>query len=235
MCTVTFIPFQGVQYITSNRDESPVRRSHGLISQHQPEHHTIYFPLDQNSGGSWIALSDSGRAVCLLNGGYKPFVPDPPYRMSRGQVVIDAIRANDIKRYAEDSDFHRIAPFTLLLYEKGQFLQVVWDSHKKEISSLRSDEPRIWSSATLYSPEVREWRKSLFEKWLNDTNSIDIESIFQFHRMANGDPANDFIMNRNNEVQTLSITNIILKENSGSITHLELDKDLREEILIRYE
>jgi len=88
MCTVTFIPLPGVRFITSNRDESPMRQSHGLVSFHHPEHKAIYYPLDQDSGGSWIALADTGRVVCLLNGGYKPFIPNPPYRMSRGQLVI---------------------------------------------------------------------------------------------------------------------------------------------------
>jgi len=235
MCTVTFIPQPGVCFITSNRDESPMRPSHGLISKHQPEHNAIYYPLDQDSGGSWIALADTGRAVCLLNGGYSPFIPNPPYRMSRGQVVIDAVKTDDANGYVENYDFDGIAPFTLLIYEKDHFTQLVWDGQEKHLSQLLVDQPQIWSSATLYPPHVRTWRKSLFEKWLSETNSYDRESIIHFHQMTNGDPDNDFIMNRNDTVKTLSITNIILRENSGSIVHLELDKDTREEILIHYE
>jgi hypothetical protein len=234
MCTVTYIPQPGICFLTSNRDESPDRQSHGLISKHQPGHHSIYYPLDQDSGGSWIAMSDLGRAVCLLNGAYKPFVPNPPYRMSRGQVVVDAINADDSKKYIEDYVFDAIAPFTLLIYEQDHFIQLVWDGKEKHISSLSPDQPQIWSSATLYPPHVRVWRKSLFEKWLMETNTFDRESIMKFHQMTNGDHDNDFVMNRHDVVKTLSITNIILQDTSASMVHLALDKDSREEILIQY-
>ncbi len=212
-----------------------MRQSHGLISSHQPGHKSIYYPLDPDSGGSWIALADTGRVVCLLNGGFESFISNPPYRMSRGQVVLDAVNAEDSNLYVENFDFDGIAPFTLLIYEKEYFIELIWDGQEKHISPLPVDQPQIWSSATLYPPHVRAWRKSLFEKWLNETNSYDRESIIRFHQLTNGDPDNDFIMNRNDAVKTLSITNIILREDSGSIVHLQLDKDTREEILIHYD
>ena len=91
------------------------------------------------------------------------------------------------------------------------------------------------SSATLYPPEIRSWRKSLFDQWLEETKDINRESIIAFHQMANSDPDNDFIMNRNELVKTLSITSIQLNLTSGSILHLELDQDIREEIMIQYD
>jgi hypothetical protein len=132
----------------------------------------------------------------------------------------------------EDYDFDGIAPFTLLVYESDRFTELVWDGSQKHLRPLSIDQPQIWSSATLYPPHVRAWRKSLFEKWLDETSVYDRESIIAFHQMANGDPDNDFIMNRNELVKTLSITSIMLSENSGSVVHLQLDKNTREEILI---
>jgi len=221
--------------LTSNRDESPSRQSEGLTSTHQPDQYSIYFPLDKDSGGSWVALSETGRAACLLNGGYESFIPNPPYRMSRGQVVMDAIKAENAFTFVETYDFDRIAPFTLLIDEKDTFTELVWDGVEKHICSLPTDKPHIWSSATLYPPEVRAWRKSLFEKWISEQKSFDIESIIQFHRMANGDEENGFVMNRNEIVRTLSITNIALDAHKGSMIHVRLDKERREEINIHIE
>ncbi|MEP6646625.1 MAG: NRDE family protein [Saprospiraceae bacterium] len=234
MCTVTFIPFQGIRFLTSNRDESPSRQSHGLVSTHQPDYYNIYFPLDPDSGGSWIALSESGRAVCLLNGGFESFVPNPPYRMSRGQVVLNVVRSNDAKKYIEQYDFEGIAPFTFLIDELDSLTELVWDGNKKHIREVPDDKPQIWSSATLYPPEVRAWRKSLFEKWISERNSFDSDSIIHFHQMANGDPENDFIMNRNDMIKTLSITNISQREDSARLVHVQLDQHRREEMLIHY-
>jgi hypothetical protein len=235
MCTVTFIQQGNTTFITSNRDESPGRQSTGLISTHSREWNAIHYPLDELSGGSWIALADSGRAVCLLNGGFEPFIPYPPYSMSRGQVVIEVAKTNDTLSFLHDFTLEGIAPFTLLVFEQGSLTQLVWDGVQKHFTTPPIDQPHIWSSVTLYPQHVREWRKSLFEKWLSQHETFDQESIIGFHQMANGDPDNDFVMNRNDKVRTLSITSITLDENSGSMVHLSLDRETREEILIRYD
>jgi hypothetical protein len=234
MCTVTFIPFKEKFFITSNRDESPDRNAKGLTSVHPAGKNIIHYPLDELSGGSWIALSDEGRVVCLLSGAYESFKPNPPYRKSRGQVVIDAVHQVEIPDFLDNYPFEGIAPFTILIFEQNIFFQLVWDGEKKHISQLSIDKPQIWSSATLYPQDIREWRKSLFEKWIMDNNEINRESVIQFHQMANGDPRNDFIMNRNDIVKTLSITSIELRPHSASILHLELDQARREEILVKY-
>lgn len=235
MCTVTFIPAPDRYFVTSNRDESPVRRAKGLISIHPQGKHSIHYPIDESSGGSWIAMSDAGRAVCLLNGGFEPFIHNPPYRLSRGLVVTEAAVSADISGFLSDFKLDGIAPFTLLVFERDVFQQLVWDGKEKHISPLSIDQPQIWSSVTLYPAEVRAWRKSLFEKWLKENTIFNRESILQFHQLANTDPENDFIMNRNEKVKTLSLTSIELRPLSASILHLELDKNVREEILVKYE
>ncbi len=235
MCTVTFIPTANSVFLTSNRDESPDRRASGLMSFHAPGKNIIHYPLDAESGGSWIAYTDSGRIACLLNGAFEPFTPNPPYRQSRGQVVIDAASEVDIDAFLAEYSFDHIAPFTLLIYEQQKFQQLIWDGENKYLTSLSSKEPQIWSSVTLYSSEVRAWRKSLFEKWIVGKTSFDREEIMQFHQMTHGNPGNDFVMNRNEIVKTLSTTSIVLKEKSGSLLHVELDTNLREEIFVRYD
>ncbi len=235
MCTVSFIPTADSYFITSNRDESPGRGSSGLISSHSHDKPHVYFPLDEISGGSWIALADTGRVVCLLNGAYESFIPNPPYQLSRGQVVLEAVQTNELTNFIEAYNLEDIAPFTLLAFEGSGFYELVWDGNKRYIRSLSKETPQIWSSATLYPEEVRKKRKLLFEVWIDQQEMYGREEILQFHQLANGDPENDFIMNRNDIVRTLSITSIALERNKSSILHLALDKNTREEITVRYE
>ena len=235
MCTVTFIPTAKTIFITSNRDESPSRQSKGLTSRHALQGPAIHFPLDMESNGSWIAFTDHGRAVCLLNGGFVPFIPSPSYRMSRGQVVIDAASNDDLHAFTENYNLEGIAPFTLLIFEKNTFVELVWDGFKRHIKPLPTDVPQIWSSVTLYSPEIRAWRKELFVQWLSEREKFDRESIMAFHCMKKGDSINDFIMNRNEVVKTLSVTSIQLQKHKGSILHLDLENNTREEVLISYD
>ncbi len=235
MCTVSFIPTADSFFITSNRDESPDRHSTGLSSSHAHDTPHVYFPLDEASGGSWIALADTGRAVCLLNGAYEAFIPNPPYCLSRGQVVMDAVRTNDINTFIDSYHLEGIAPFTLLAFEEKGFYELVWDGNQRYIRSLSKERPLIWSSATLYPEDVRVKRKKLFEDWIEHQETYDREQILQFHQMANGDPENDFVMNRNDVVRTLSITNITLEKYKSSILHVALDQNTREEISLRHE
>lgn len=235
MCTVTFIPFGNTTFITSNRDESPSRQSKGLTSRHTLDGPSIHYPLDVESNGSWIALADTGRSVCLLNGGFMPFIPDPSYRMSRGQVVIDAASAQGVIPFVENYHLEGIAPFTLLIFEKNVFVEMVWDGFKRHIAELPVDQPQLWSSVTLYPPEVRAWRKEIFKEWISERQSYDRESIMAFHCMKKGDAVNDFIMNRNEVVKTLSVTSIQLHEHKGSLLHLDLEKNMREEVMIQYD
>jgi hypothetical protein len=234
MCTVTFIPYKGTVFITSNRDESPARQSKGLTSRHTLDGPSIHFPLDPTSSGSWIALADTGRSVCLLNGGFEPFVPSPPYRISRGQVVLSAAAAPDPVSFAEEFDLHGVAPFTLLIYQDNTFFETVWDGEKRHIAALPVDQPQLWSSVTLYPAAVRAWRKEVFREWLNEHQRYNRESIMAFHCLKRGDDVNDFIMNRNEIVKTLSVTSIQLHNHKGSLLHLDLEKNTREEVMIAY-
>lgn len=234
MCTVSFIPTAEQIFITSNRDESPHRQASGLTSSHGNDKIIIHYPLDEVSGGSWIALSETGRAVCLLNGAFDSFIPNPPYRQSRGLVVMDAVFAPDVSDFLQSYNLHQIAPFTLLVYEANNFQQLVWDGDKRHLSKLSIHEPQIWSSATLYPKHVRDLRQTLFIEWIGTQDSFDRESIMSFHQMVNGDPDNDFIMNRNDVVKTLSITSITLQKTNSSILHISLSHDGREENVIHY-
>lgn len=235
MCTVTFISVDDRVFITSNRDESPGRHAENLVTKHLTADQAIHFPLDETSGGSWVALADQGRAVCLLNGGYESFIPDPPYRLSRGLIVLEAAATNEPEHFLTSFPLNDIAPFTLLVYEHPVLWELVWDGTHKHIQQVSADQPMIWSSATLYPPDVRAWRKSLFEEWLNETSERNRESIISFHQMANGDSENDFIMNRNEVVKTLSITSIDLSDDVGSIYHLELATGSAAEIKIPHD
>lgn len=234
MCTVTYIPYRDKFFITSNRDESPVRKAKGLISFHPPGKTEIHFPLDEESGGSWIALSESGKVACLLNGAFDSYVPAPSYRQSRGQVVIDAMLAVDQEEFMQDYDLQQIAPFTLLLFQKPSFSQLIWDGAERHITKLDMNEPSIWSSVTLYTQSVRQWRRSIFDEWISARKEFNREAIIEFHKQTKGDPHNDLIMNRNDLVQTLSVTSIALQPDSGSILHMELDQTVREEIMVQY-
>jgi hypothetical protein len=101
-------------------------------------------------------------------------------------------------------------PFTMIVVEKGQLMELRWDEQQKHIKELSMRKAHIWSSATLYTPEVQAKREQWFKEWLmQHKEGYTREEILAFHRTAgDGDSWNDVVMNRNNIVRTVSITSV---------------------------
>ena len=82
--------------LTSNRDENAARSPQHLdreeIGPKGASGARLVFPRDTAAGGTWIAASDSNRVVCLLNGAFEKHHHRPPYRRSRGLMVLDFFR-----------------------------------------------------------------------------------------------------------------------------------------------
>ena len=210
MCTVTFIPQgKGNFILSSNRDEAAARSPKNISSIEQ-DGIRLVFPRDSKAGGTWIAMSETGRVVCLLNGAFVKHQHQPPYKKSRGIMVLDVFRYDSLNQFLENYDFEGMEPFTMVLVDDNELYELRWDEKEKHIKALHFDRQYIWSSATLYTPQIQQMRAEWFNEWLHDRIDFGLEAIQDFH--FNGgkkDTWNGFIMNRLNLVQTVSHTNII--------------------------
>ena len=229
MCTVTFLPTRSGYILTSNRDETPARSS-TPISKRRIGHVEVRFPKDPLAGGTWFASDGSAFNLVLLNGGFVKHKHMPPYRLSRGIVLLDFYKYRNVQDYIESYDFKGIEPFTMLVIETNDSTHVhelVWDEKQLHHRQYNQNEPAIWSSATLYPEEVRAERESWFEKWLSSSKTKDQHHIVDFHRSGGkGDAWNDFVMDRNGLVQTISITSVEVHEGIfRDILHEELSRE----------
>ncbi|MGJ3233693.1 NRDE family protein [Marivirga sp.] len=233
MCTLTYLPLSEDQYIlTTNRDESPDRGLSLFPSYHHVEGKNIVFPKDPKAGGTWVATSDNGISVCLLNGANKPHEFKPPYRMSRGLVVMEAIECIKPDEFFKNYDFTDIEPFTMVvLFHDPQLriLEFKWDGENTFLEEKDPKSPHLWASAQLYTKEAIENRNKWFQKWLRENKDFSIEAIREFHSNAgNGDLQNDMIMDRG-IVKTVSITSICsLKGIINMVNHNLLENHIQE-------
>lgn len=209
MCTVTFMPKGENHFIlTSNRDEAPSRSPKNLTLETW-EKQQILFPKDVKAGGTWIAVSSQNQVACLLNGAFEKHKHQPPYKMSRGKMVLDIFKAPSPTTYFNHFDPEGMEPFTLIFFHKNELWEFRWDEKMLHQTPLPVDSPRIWSSATLYPIDIMEKRKAYFNEWLRENHQYDQDKILHLHKTGSiGDPWYDFIMNRNNVVRTVSITSI---------------------------
>lgn len=208
MCTVTFLPLPGKNFIiTSNRDERKTRPTI-LPMPYTIEGEKIYFPKDEEAGGTWFAVSDEFTVV-VLNGADKRHERNPPYRRSRGLVMLDFYQYKDAKAFTGNYNFDNIEPFTLVIVDHNRFElhQVRWDGQKSWLETKDTTLPHIWSSATLYDEQTRLQREKWFEDWLESGKEFTVENILHFHHFGgSGNIYNDLVMNREGRVQTVSIS-----------------------------
>lgn len=226
MCTVTYIPYKRGCYLTSSRDESMQRPNAMPPDMHTYNGTGVVYPKDAKANGSWIAFTQNGNAAVLLNGGFEKHTPSPPYRKSRGLVFLDIISHAQPEFGFLGMNLHNIEPFTFILFAGGFLYEARWDGEQKYFIQLDEKTTHIWSSVTLYTPAVISKRKQWFDRWLAQNPAPSAAGVFDFHRFAGeGDSSNDVLMNRNNDMLTISITGIDICMDAATMQHFDLKEN----------
>ena len=223
MCTVSFIPLQQGCLLTSNRDEKIVRQQAFAPQLYEGTTSHLLYPKDPDAGGTWIVMSDNGTAIVLLNGGFIAHHPHPPYRKSRGVILLEIAEKSDPVQQFNVHDLSNIEPFTLVIWHREKLYEARWDGNQKHLLELAANEPHIWSSVTLYDPAVIQKRQDWFKQWLTQHPNPDQDAIIKFHLFGGeGDAHNDIRMNRNGQMLTVSITGIHLTHSAGTMFYHDL-------------
>ena len=226
MCTVTFIPKGKTDFLlTSSRDEAIGRKTL------PPEFYIVddvkmLFPKDAVAGGTWIGLSELNRMVCLLNGGYTAHIRKDEYRMSRGVVVKKLLAAENLLETLQEFNYTGIEPFTIVALDWSQDLklyEMVWDGNESHFKILPL-ESRIWSSSSLYNPEMKNSRNQWFDDFRLKEN-FDPEDLMNFHKTGGDGNPNSAIKMDRGFVKTVSITQIWKENGSCILKYLDLQED----------
>lgn len=226
MCTVTYIPLNKKAFFTSNRDEKSWRNPAVPPQAYPSLTGKIFYPKDANAGGTWVAIHENGNVIVLLNGAFTFHDSNPPYRKSRGLILLDLLEQESPVHFFHTINLEGIEPFTLVLWQGKELFECLWDG--KKIYSNRIDEsvPHIWSSVTLYNEEITAKRKGWFEDWLKSRDQFSLEEILHFHQFTgDGDLYNNLTMNRDGKIFTFSITAIELGDTNAQITYLDLPEN----------
>ena len=223
MCTVSFIPVQGKVFITHNRDEKIARPKALYPKEYIIGGHKLLFPRDTAAGGSWFAVNQNGSAAVLLNGGFTKHTVRAAYRKSRGLVFLDIIASDHLLSAYQKADLSNIEPFTIILWNEENLFECRWDGARKYIKELENTSTHIWSSVTLYEPEVISRRQLWFEKWLAQNPGPSLDDIIQFHLSGgDGDSQNDLRMNREDQMLTVSVTGLEITHDQAMMKYLDL-------------
>lgn len=222
MCTVSFVHSQGKIIITSNRDEQVARPAveprNYLVNQKN-----LFFPKDPKAGGTWYVVDENANVLVLLNGAEEKHQWNPPYRRSRGLIVLDLFSATSAIAAWQEIDLENVEPFTIVLFQDQKLYQLRWNGTEKNTLELDSNENHIWSSSTLYAQEIRQQRAQWFATFLDTKPEVTFEEMFHFHRYTEADNAqHGLIINRNDKLKTLSITQSVIEQNKITVMHHDL-------------
>jgi uncharacterized protein with NRDE domain len=145
MCTVSFIPVRDSFILTSNRDEKTTRKDAIRPRMSFYKGQKLFYPKDGDAGGSWIVMKESGDAAVLLNGAFICHRSEPPYRSSRGIILLDIISTERPSLTFTKINLQDIEPFTLILLENNCLYEARWDGAEKYCKQLSINRAHIWS------------------------------------------------------------------------------------------
>lgn len=156
--------------------------------------------MDLVSGGSWIYYSEL-YACCVLNGAYTKHKHRPPYRMSRGLLILELLKYNSIDEFVSEIELNAIEPFTMIMLglHSTEKKILVWDGREKFVENHSADELIVRSSTPLYSEEEKQAHFNAFR----DLDELSDKAVYELHDKLKMLPNSIFPT-----VQTTSITQI---------------------------
>jgi hypothetical protein len=227
MCALTFLPKPNQDWIiTSNRDEGVARKPALPPQIMHTGKYQVLCPVDGEAGGTWFAQTSNGRTVALLNGAFIKHAHRPPYKKSRGKMLLESLEHASLPDFASRFDFRGIEPFTLVSFERMNepaIHELRWDGVMQHTKTMLATEPMMWSSATLYDDAMRALRNSWFTNWVEQNPEFTLVAIREFHHFGGAeDETVNLVMNRPNGVRTVSITSLVVSTSEATMIHEDL-------------
>jgi len=114
VCTASWLTRDGSLHLFFNRDELRSREPASPPTEHRGGPVAWLAPADGRAGGTWIAATDTGLALALLN---RSEGTPPEERLSRGLLIPELVSVgdpDDLRRRLDAQPLERLAPFRLL-------------------------------------------------------------------------------------------------------------------------
>jgi hypothetical protein len=176
-------------------------------------------PIDPQSGGTWIAGTDAGLALAILN--VNPRHPQQaPGRKSRGLIIPELLGALDLSsalRMANDIDTSVHSPFRLILAAQGEVAEVLWTGDRWAVRRQRVEGPLLYTSSGLGDERVSEPRSRLFASLFSGNNLPARQASFHRHSWAQSPELS--VCMRRGDACTVSMTTVEIGNDALTMTY----------------
>jgi len=221
MCTVSFFNTGSSLIFTSSRDEKKDREKAVFPDTLKLEDNVLHFPRDKKALGTWFVVDENGNAAILLNGAFQKHESNPPYKKSRGIILLDLIKEKNIFDTFLEYDLSEIEPFQMLIYSQNMLFRLLWDGNVKYKILLNTNEYHLLCSKTLYNDEIILKRKNAFKKILHLKN-ITAAKILDFHKAHRIEKVAHLEKSIKEKYSTVSITQLVITKKSFDFTYHDL-------------
>ena len=187
MCTVSVIKLPGLLRLVANRDERRTRPTALPPSITRAGDLRVVAPTDPVSHGTWIACSEIGLAIALLNVNPPDAAEHVPPR-SRGGIIPALIRSrslDEVAALAAAIDRQEYSPFRLVAVHAGDDQVLVIPPSAGLVRHLSLVVPQMFTSSGLGDHQVEGPRRELFEQMVAQGGPGDLrrrQDRFHVHR-----------------------------------------------------
>jgi hypothetical protein len=232
MCVLSVVYNGGEIIVTSNRDEKRERPNSSIPRAYHLNGGCVVYAQDSLQNGTWLVADDRGRVAVLLNGAIKPHVPNPPYRMSRGLLLLDVFEKEDFLTAFHEFDLTGIEPFQMIFISQGSIYQMLWDEQFKHVVQFHDRSSVCFFSSTLYSENHQQEKENWFIK---QQSNLDVDyalHLFHLHqRRSNGAEDGCFFLNNSTHL-TKSVSQVVIAQGQSTYRHWQSWNDERFEITL---
>lgn len=230
MCTLTIFPAVDGFHLAMNRDELRSRPAALPPEIRSGGGRSWIMPVDPVGGGTWIAASDAGVAMALLNLHDVPWSGEAERaaRVSRGIIIPHLIEAADVEkavrlaRGIKPADYQ---PFRLVATDSDRFAVFESDGNALKISiERRGSKPLLFTSSGLGDRVVDSPRRRLFTSFLEKEGPTPAAQQ-AFHRHSWPDRRDVSVCMERPEARTVSLTTVDVSQETVVLRYFSSSPD----------
>ncbi len=178
MCTATWLWDDQGYWLFFNRDERRRRKRAEPPARYEVDGLSYLAPRDGDAGGTWLAVSELGLSLALLNYYDAPALEAPVEGAftSRGMLVASLVAAPglaEVERRLSTLDLLCYRPFTLLALTPSSAALFEWTGNG--LSRHPEPVPRLLSSSGFDAPTAERLRRELL-------STVDADSAAELRR-----------------------------------------------------
>jgi len=219
MCILSIVKLEQGIVITSNRDEQRSRKNSLAPEIIDLGERKAIISRDAQAQGTWLLTDNFGRTAILLNGAFETHISNPPYRESRGIILMNLFQEENFKSAFLFYNLENTEPFQVIYLDPVHAFHCVWDGEQKHLFVVDLSTPQVFFSPTLYTKEQQFEKRNHFLKTLAEIDSIDSTHLLKIHSNKNINSLDlNFFMSREHQT-TKSISQVELNSSQSNYVH----------------